>query len=788
MTPMMQQWHVCKEKAKDALLFFRLGDFYEAFHEDAAIISKELDLVLTKRQDVPMAGIPFHSSETYIDRLVSKGFRIAIAEQLDDPSTTKGLVRRDVVRVITPGTLIDSNLLEEKAPNYVASLCQINTLFGLAVIDVSTADFRVYEFEEKSLVLDELARLRPCEILLSDKCSLKPEGSICLLERPSWHFNSQAAYESLCQQFAVSTLDGFGLAGKVAAIGAAGALLHYVRDELSLSTQHLRSLQLENTCSFMAIDRTTQRHLELMNPLHEKGRSVLSLIDRTLTPMGGRLLRQWLLHPLLDLQEIRHRQEWVEKLLSPTPLRELLKPVRDLERLAMRIETGYASPRDLLHLRLSLEPLPLISPFLESPLPDFSDLTHKLTQAIVDIPPLKITEGGIFKAGYNSRLDLLTQLKSENTQWIATYQTKLREEIGIKTLKVGYTQAFGYYIEISRGQSDKAPLRFQRKQTLVNSERFITAELKEYEHQILSAEAQLLALETELFHDLRKEAASHADLIRKAAHQIATIDALSSLAEVARSYQWTRPLVDSSDVIEIIEGRHPIVEASLTETFIPNDARLDAEERLLVITGPNMAGKSTYMRQVALLTILAQIGSFVPAKRARFGIIDQLFSRIGASDDLSRGQSTFMMEMVETANILNRATDASLVILDEIGRGTSTYDGIAIAWAVAEYLLTQKGRRPKTLFATHYWELNALASQIKGAVNYNSAVHESDDGIVFLRKIVRGGTDKSYGIHVAKLAGLPSSVIDCAQKMLAKLHSQDVIPLRKRKDEQLKLF
>jgi len=785
MTPMMQQWQACKEKAKGALVFFRLGDFYETFHQDAAVISKELDLVLTQRHEAPMSGIPFHAAESYIDRLVAKGYRVAIAEQMEDPKEAKGIVRREVVRVITPGTLIQSNLLNDKSPNYLAALCQVGTIFGLAVLDVSTADFRVHEFEETHLVLDELSRLKPQELLLSEKCKIELEGQLCLLPREAWHFNHQLACETLCKQFGVLSLDGFGLKGMTAAINAAGALLSYVTDDLNLSMSHVRHIRAETSSRYMALDRTTQRHLELV---WGQGKTLLAFLDRTSTPMGGRLLREWLLHPLLDPTEIRHRQNWVEKSLKFTELKGLLEQVRDLERLIMRIETGYVSPRDLAGLRFSLEPLPLISPFLEKPLPDLCSLTAHIAKAVVDAPPLRVSEGGIFRPGYHADLDALSQLKSENQTWMLSYQTRLREETQIKTLKVGYTQAFGYYIEVSRGQSDKMPDRFQRRQTLVNAERFITPELKEYEHQVLTAEAKIAALELELFQSLRKEIAAQAQPIREAARQIARADVLLSLAEVASRHRWVRPVVDTSDLIEIVEGRHPIVEASVLETFVPNDVRLDNKERLFIITGPNMAGKSTYIRQVALIAILAQVGSFVPAKSARIGVIDKLFSRIGASDDIARGQSTFMVEMAETASILNNATDQSLVILDEIGRGTSTYDGIAIAWAVAEYLLTHKGRRAKTLFATHYWELNELAAKVPGAANYNIAVHESPEGIVFLRKIIRGGTDKSYGIHVARLAGLPPSVISCAEQMLAKLHAQESSSPKKLAEKQLELF
>jgi DNA mismatch repair protein MutS len=790
---MMLQWQECKKKAKGALLLFRLGDFYEAFDNDAEVISKQLDLVLTKRQETPMAGIPAHTCEGYIDKLVAKGFRVAIAEQMEDPKQTKGIVKREIVRIVTPGTLIASHLLSDKSSNFLASVAQVNASYGLAVLDLTTADFRVMEFEEVQELQSELARLRPKEVLASEKMRKNLDGDYLIQLREEWAFDHRIAYERLLKHFQVHSLDGFGLKGMSASINAAGALFAYVKDDLNLPLDHIKALSVQQYAHYMALDTATQRHLELIEPLHEKGATLLSFIDQTVTPMGGRLMKEWLLHPLLSPADIHKRQDRVEELVvqpqTALQLKEHLKEVRDLERLIMRIETGYASPRDLVGLRFSLEPLPAIGKLLNKKFPDLSPIADKIRHAVTETPPLRLSDGGIFKTGYHAELDELRSLKSDSQSWMLNYQTELREKTQIKTLKVGYTQAFGYYIEVSRGQSDKAPDTFQRRQTLVNSERFITPELKEYEHKILTAESRIASLENELFTALRKEIALQAAPIRAVAREIAKADCFASLAEVARKYRYVRPLVDDSDFFSVEEGRHPVIEAALiSETFIPNDVLLDDHKnRLLLITGPNMAGKSTYIRQVALIAILAQMGSFVPAKQARIGIIDKLFSRIGASDDLSRGQSTFMVEMTETANILNNATSRSLVILDEIGRGTSTYDGISIAWAVAEYLLTAKGKRAKTLFATHYWELTKLEDEIPGAVNFNVAVHESEKGIVFLRKIVRGGTDKSYGIHVAKLAGLPSSVIKRAEEMLTTLHAQAAEPTLS-EEKQLELF
>jgi DNA mismatch repair protein MutS len=799
---MMSQWHECKKQAPGALLLFRLGDFYEAFEDDALLLAKELDIVLTKRHETPMAGIPAHTCETYIDRLVAKGFRVAVAEQMEDPKLAKGIVKREIVRLITPGSVINSSLLSDKSNNFMACLSQVNSIYGLAVLDLTTADFRVMEFQDAQELINELGRLSPKEILVSEKCwkhlgtPLEELSISSTLVREEWHFDHRFAYDGLVKHFQVHTLDGFGFKGMTAAINAAGALMTYVKDDLNLNFSHIKSIHPHHLSKYMTLDRITQRHLELIEPLHDKGKTLLKILDETETPMGGRLLREWLLHPLLSIDEIKVRQDHIEKFLkAPLQnilLRKYLKEVRDLQRLIMRIETGYATPRDLSGLRFSLEPLPQFSQLLielgMASLPDLSMLAQKIASAIVDNPPLRLSDGGIFKQGYHPELDDLKTFKSESQAWLAGYQTKLREDVKIKTLKVSYTQAFGYFIEVSRGQSEKMPLSFQRRQTLVNTERYISPELKEFEHKILTAEEKTAFLENRLFQELRQEIGQFSETIRLAAKWIAEVDVFSALAEVAREHRYTRPVVDNSDLLKIEEGRHPVIEASLErETFIPNDVHFTEIERLLVITGPNMAGKSTYIRQVALITLLAQIGSFVPAKQAQIGIVDKLFTRIGASDDLSRGQSTFMVEMSETANILNNATSRSLVILDEIGRGTSTYDGIAIAWSVAEYLLTTKEKRAKTLFATHYFELTRLEEEIPGAVNYNVAVHESEKGIVFLRKIVKGGTDKSYGIHVAKLAGLPPAVIKKAQEMLEKLHAT-AAESAQQKDKQLALF
>jgi DNA mismatch repair protein MutS len=818
-SPMMMQWHDCKAEAPEALLFFRLGDFYEAFFEDAITIAKELDLTLTKRQDTPMAGVPAHTADNYIDRLVAKGYRVAIAEQLEDPKLVKGLVKREIVRIVTPGTVINSSLISDKSNNFLASFHQINRTLGLAVLDLTTAEFKVFEFDSHSLLIDELCRLKPKELITSQKCAnhqpvllenIKKEISSNVIIREDWHFDLQATVNFLVRHFRLHNLDSFGLKSLNCATTAAGALLSYVQNELNQSIDHICHIQKEISSQYMSIDSSTQKHLELVESLHEKQKTftLLSLLDETSTAMGARLLSHWVLHPLKDITDITHRQDAVEfflKFEQTKVLKDHLIQIRDLERLIMKIETGYASPRDILGLGLSLEHVPKAAESLKNielpsliheqrgKLGDVKNISQKICSALIDEPPIRLGDGNIFRAGYNTELDELKNIQSTSHEWMAQYQVHLRNMANIKTLRVGYTKAFGYYIEVSRGQADKIPDSFERRQTLVNAERFITPELKEYEHKMLSADERVSQIENELFHHLRKEIISYSSYIREIAQGIAKIDCLLSLAIAAQKHQFTRPVVDDSAFLHIEGGRHPVIEASLkSESFIANDVFLDDQHsKLYVITGPNMAGKSTFIRQVAILSIMAQMGSFIPAKKARIGVIDKVFSRIGASDNIAKGQSTFMVEMSETAHILHNATTKSLVILDEIGRGTSTYDGISIAWAVAEYLLTTPGKTPKTLFATHYCEMTELEEKIPGALNYHIAVHESDKGIVFLRKIVRGGTDKSYGIHVARLAGLPSAVIKKAKDVLKSLEEKSGKSAKATKDQdlnQLSLF
>lgn len=794
-TPMMEQWHACKKIAGEAFLFFRMGDFYEAFYQDAELIAKALELTLTKRQEVPMCGVPVHTCEMYIDRLVSKGYRIAVAEQMEDPRAAKGLVKREIVRVVTPGSVINSSLLSEKSNNYFASLHRVGSSFGLAYVDLTTSEFRLIELHSEQELLNEIYRIHPQEFLVSKKFQgshanlfkdLKQSYAFLINTLDEWNFDLQITHHFLANHLGVISLEGHGLGGMTAGIQAAGALLAYIQDNLCLPIQQIQAITPYTLDQYMVLNRTTQRNLELTESLHEGSKqTLLQVLDHTCTPMGGRLLRQWVKQPLLDPALIAERQEATALFHRydevATTVRNLLNPIRDLERLTVKIGSGYASPRDLVSLRFSLEPVPKIKAYLSAApilppllrdstekLDELTAVTSLIAQALVDEPPARLSDGQLIREGFHQELDTLRDISKNSKQWIANYQTHLRDQTGIKTLKVGYNKISGYFIEVSKGQADRVPDIFERRQTLVNSERFISPELKDYESKVLTAEDKISTIESELFHAIRQEVSKYSKQIQAIASALAHIDCFQSLAFVAKRYNYVRPIVDNSHLIHITEGRHPVIEAAaITERFIPNDTLLDNHSnRLLLITGPNMAGKSTYIRQVALIAIMAQIGSFVPAKEAHLGIVDKVFTRIGASDDLSRGQSTFMVEMTETANILHNATDRSLVILDEIGRGTSTYDGISIAWSVAEYLLTAEGKRAKTLFATHYWELTKLQEKVPGAINYHVSVSESADSIVFLRKIVRGDTDKSYGIHVGRLAGLPSHVVERAKEIL----------------------
>jgi DNA mismatch repair protein MutS len=803
-TPMMAQWQACKNEAKDALVLFRLGDFYEAFHDDAVTIAKKASLTLTRRQGIPMCGVPAHTLDQYLDKLVAAGLKLAIAEQVENPKETKGIVKRKIVRYISAGTLINSSLLKEKANNYFASLCQVGSSFAIAYADISTSEFNVVEFSSLEELFSEIHRVRPTEFLLSKQCKntfekkleeLSYHFSFTLNVKENWLFDHQFAVEKLNAHFS-SPLDSFGLKGMVASINAAGALIFYLEEELKHNLEHIQSIQIKSLASYMRLDFSTMKNLDLS--VEDNKHTLVNFLDNTSTSMGARLLKKWICHPLVEKEGIQNRLDAVEELISsPEKVSELssyLEKVKDIERLMMKVSSGYASPRDLLYLCLSLENITFIkkelmhfsSPLLaeiQKKLEDLTPIIQKVKSSLVELPPLKVHDGGVFRKGFHHELDELRLIKTDGKTWIANYQNKLREETKIKTLKVGFTKVFGYYIDVSKGQSDKVPDFFQRRQTLVNSERFITQELKEYEVKVFSAEERIKALESTLYEELRKEVANYQKQVAITATKTAEIDLLVSFSQTATANNYVKPIVNLGSKIEIKDGRHPLIESSVGHNyFIANDTSLQ-EGALFLITGPNMAGKSTYIRQVAIIVILAQIGCYVPAAYASVGIVDQVFSRIGASDDLSRGQSTFMVEMMETSYILKNASEKSLVILDEIGRGTSTYDGISIAWAVAEYLLEKK---VKTLFATHYWELTKITKDYPSAKNFQVSVKENPEDIVFLHKIVEGSTDKSYGIHVAKLAGLPLEVLQKAKKMLKEL--EKTTRRKQVPEKQLSLF
>lgn len=796
-TPMMAQWRECKERAGDALVFFRLGDFYEAFHEDAAVVARELQLTLTERQGVPMCGVPWHTSEGYVDRLVSRGFHVAIAEQMEDPSAAKGLVRREIVRTVTPGTNLSSALLADKTHNFFACVAKEKATYGVALIDVSTADFIAFELEDEKAVLNQLSQFQPRELLTSAQLFEREKSLFssitialdCRIQKEeAWKFDRTNATYALQQHLRVSHLDGFGLKNFTSGITAAGALLRHVRDLLNNSLEHITTLSVHSVASCMAIDHATMSNLELVQPLHD-GKpcyTLLHTIDATKTPMGGRLLRSWLQAPLVDCEKIAQRHDAVAALIAAcnTNLQLVMQvdaalaKTYDIERLIAKVSTNFAGPRDILALARSLEMVPTIqqglgevaSPLLQdlvASLHAFPELTDRIRRAIVDNPPLRASDGAVFRQGYSAELDAVLQIKTQSQEWLAAYQTRLREETGIKTIKVGFTRMFGYYIEVSKGQTSRMPDTFSRRQTLVNAERYISPELKEFEEKIFTADERIAALEMTLYTELVAFIRTFEQKILATARALAAIDVLRAFAEVAIKQKYTRPIVDNSHNLELVASRHPVVEKIRNDDkFTPNDCIINATSSFIVITGPNMAGKSTYIRQVALAVILAQVGSFVPAEKAHIGIITQLFSRIGASDDLARGQSTFMVEMCETAYICNTANERSLVILDEIGRGTSTYDGIAIAWAVAEFLIKKNA---KTLFATHYYEITELETQFPQVKNATVAVSETAQGIQFLHTIIPGKTDKSWGIHVAQLAGLPKPIITRAEKLLTQL-------------------
>jgi DNA mismatch repair protein MutS len=812
LTPMFRQYQELKRQYPDVLLLFRCGDFYEMYGEDAVVGAAAMDIALTSREvrggRMPMAGVPFHAIDRYLARLLASGHKAALAEQMEDPRLAKGLVKREVMRIITPGTVVEDFLLDERANNYLLAL-HTEDGFGLAVADCSTGDFAVTELRGARALdrmLEEIARLQPAEIVLP----LALQQDAAFMERLRARSNApvstpdltdyawESAYQTLTKHFGVTSLRGYGCEEMPVAVEAAGLLMRYLQQAQKSSVGQILSISTYSLDDYMLLDASTRRNLELITSLRDGGRThtLLWLLDLTRTAMGARLLKKWLLAPLLDAQAIARRLDAVEAFredgLLRDKVREALREVHDLERLCSRAATGAGTPRDLAQLRDTLGALPSLFAALDGAAPVLQqlaggadllpDLQDTLATALVEAPPLNARDGGIIRSGYHAELDTLRRAATEGKDWIAALEASERERTGIRSLKVGFNNVFGYYIEVSRANLDAVPPDYIRKQTLANAERFITPALKEYEAMVLGAEDKLKELEFSLFAALRGAVALEAERIQRLARLIAQVDVLATFAEVAARNRYVRPVVDAADRLAITAGRHPVVEQTLAgERFVPNDAELDIQtNQLIILTGPNMAGKSTYLRQVALITLMAQVGSFVPAEAAEIGIVDRIFTRVGASDDLATGQSTFMMEMSETANILNNATARSLVILDEIGRGTSTFDGLSIAWAVAEHLHESPRLGCKTLFATHYHQLNELESALPRAKNYRIAVKESDEGIVFLRKIVPGGTDRSYGIHVARLAGLPREVVDRAQQVLQSLEENDEIAERAR--------
>ena len=795
-TPLRKQYLRVKQKYPEAIVFFRLGDFYETFDEDAKVASRELDVVLTSRemgkgQRVPMAGIPHHALDNYLAKLINRGHKVAICEQLSPPG--KGLVERDVIRVVTPGTVVEPNLLTSKSNNYLASLVVEDEEAGIAYVDISTSEFATTQLPAER-VMPELERLQPSEILIPEDAQDYTQLPFTITRLDDYWFDMEIAQEALLEHFNVATLEGYGCARLPLAIRAAGALVHYVKETQRETLPQLSKLSTYSTDSFMTLDGQTIRNLELFQGGRwgETGHSLLSVIDLTKTAMGGRLLKNWLGHPLLDLTILNRRQEAVawfhQDSLARQKVISLLSDIGDLERLVNRVSSGRVMPRELVALRSSLEKVPGLTAAMADGAPDLiggmnwlsdelkscPDIVDLIARAIADEPG-DLEQGGVIREGFSPELDEIRRNSRQAKQYLAGLEQRERQRTGIKSLKVGYNRVFGYYIEVSRANLSLVPPDYIRKQTLAEAERFFTPELKEYESLILNAQEKITDMEAAIFRQLCQQIIAVGGQILATARAIAQIDALSSLAEVAVRHGYTRPTLTNDDVIDIKGGRHPIVEQSIgSDNFVPNDAYLcNKDNQLIILTGPNMSGKSTYLRQVALIILLAQIGSFVPVDSANVGIVDRIFTRIGAQEDLAAGQSTFMVEMTEAANILNNATPRSFIILDEIGRGTSTYDGLSIAWAVAEFIHNHPELGAKTIFATHYHELVDLADILPRVKNFNVAVAEEGDKVIFLHKIVPGGTDRSYGIHVAQLAGLPKSVLVRAQEVLAELESHD---------------
>ena len=806
LSPMMV--HYCQTKCsyKDSILFYRLGDFYEMFFEDAKIVSRELELTLTGKdcglsERAPMCGIPYHAAETYINRLIDKGYKVAICEQVEDPKTAKGIVKREVTRVVTPGTNLNMQELDEGKNNYLMAIVCVGDHFGVSTADITTGDCYVTEIDEERKLWDEINKFLPAEIICNDAFlvsgvdvdDLRNRLHISVFALESWYFGDDLCKQTLLEHFKISSLEGLGLADYDSGVIAAGSLFRYLLDTQKNTMEHMNKIIPYTTDRYMVIDSSSRRNLELVETLREKQKrgSLLWVLDKTKTAMGARMLRSFVEQPLIDADAINERLDAVTELnmqaMLREEIREYLNPVYDLERLVSRISYRSANPRDLLAFKMSLEMIPHIKNLLAnftSPLlvrineqmDGLEDLYRLLEASITEDPPLAVKEGGIIREGYNEQVDTYRNSKTQGKSWLAQLEAEEKEKTGIRNLKIKYNKVFGYYLEVTNSFKDLVPEYYTRKQTLTNAERYITPKLKELEDMILGAEDKLFALEYDLFCQVREELAAQIPRIQETAKAIAQLDVNASLSVVAQRNNYVRPTVNTKGVIDIKNGRHPVVEKMINnDMFIANDTYLDnGSKRVSVITGPNMAGKSTYMRQTALIVLMAQIGSFVPAEKAKIGVVDRIFTRVGASDDLASGQSTFMVEMTEVANILRNATAKSLLILDEIGRGTSTFDGLSIAWAVIEHISNTKLLGAKTLFATHYHELTELEGKIPGVNNYCIAVKERGDDIVFLRKIVKGGADKSYGIQVAKLAGVPDSVLDRAKELVDELVHTDI--------------
>jgi DNA mismatch repair protein MutS len=819
LTPMMQQYQrLRKSIPTDTLLLFRLGDFYELFFEDAKEASRLLNVALTKRNGVPMCGVPYHAARTYIAKLIKTGHRVAVCDQTSEPQPGK-IVSRDITQIISAGTVSDLDLLESKRANYLGAVWADRGLFGFAYADLSTGEFRLTQARDRQSLLDELARVGPAEVLISDEQKEEFGEIDGALGYDSYAFLPEQAVFTLCEHFRVKSLDGFGCGQTPQAVAAAGAIVHYLKYSLRRKIDHLTSLRCDAPADYVVLDAATQTNLELVESRSARDTSLLAVLDRTVTPMGARSLRSWILQPLRDLTGLDRRQQMIADLLQEPDLlasvRAGLKSIRDIQRAVGRLSQASGNARDLVTVKFSLQQIPklkaelqkliertsfgraqpvraglasraptiteedgrldepALAVRLQSEIQELPTLAKKLDHALIDDPPLVLKEGGIFRDGYDVDLDELRQASRDGKNWISELQEREIATTGIKSLKVRYNSVFGYFIEVTKSNLASVPPHYTRKQTTVGGERFITPELKEMEGKILGADERARNLEYELFQKLREETLHDLEPIQRTAEAIAIVDVICALAETARLFNYCRPLLNDSLRLVIKDGRHPVLDQNLIEEkFVPNDTSLDGETvRLAIVTGPNMAGKSTYIRQVALIVLMAQIGSFVPAASAEIGLVDRVFTRVGANDDLARGQSTFMVEMNETANIVNNATDRSLVILDEIGRGTSTFDGLSIAWSVAEFLHDKI--KARTLFATHYHELTKLSEEREGVCNYNVAVREWNDQIIFLRKIVPGGADKSYGIQVARLAGLPKEILDRAKDILAHLENPD---------------